>query len=83
MMAKKCDRCGNLYEYYEGKLNKRTVNGIVPILTDRDDTSYLRREYYDLCPDCMKQFIKWITTKNVIVMPLNIGPLLDKEKNND
>lgn len=57
---KKCDRCGKLYEYYGDKLDGRTVNGVVPILTSSDDTSYLRRKCYDLCPNCMGQFAEWI-----------------------
>lgn len=54
--AKKCDRCGKLYEVY-------TVNGlpddlrkISTITTGNDNADNISR---DLCPECMKEFIDW------------------------
>lgn len=29
MVAKKCDRCGNLYELYNTKESKNNINGIL------------------------------------------------------
>ena len=56
-VAKKCDRCGKLHEYYEGIKefnNSEKANGV--LLIDKDlDNKYWRRKYYDLCPDCMRK----------------------------
>ena len=50
MRAKKCDRCGKLYEHYDGSKNFKEngkANGL--ILIDRDlDKEYWSRKDYDL-----------------------------------
>lgn len=53
--AKKCDRCGKLYEEYNSKNDEKNPNGIMVLNLD------YKRKYYshtamDLCPDCMKGF---------------------------
>lgn len=62
-IAKKCDRCGKLYEHYDGNMEFKTsekANGFM--LIDRDaDFAYFGRRSYDLCVDCMiklEAFIK-------------------------
>ena len=60
-MAMKCDRCGKLYEYYEGIRefnNSEKANGVLFI--DRENNKYCKRKSYDLCPDCMKKFEAFI-----------------------
>ena len=61
-MAKKCDRCGKLHEYYSGNTefkNTERANGVLFI--DRDlDREYWSRESYDLCPDCMRKLEAFI-----------------------
>ena len=61
--AKNCDRCGTLYEHYDGSevfKDSEKANGV--ILIDRDlNNSYFGRKSYDLCIDCMRtleEFIK-------------------------
>ena len=53
MRAKKCDRCGKLYEHYDGtKTFKETEQANAVYLIDRDlDNKYWCRKSYDLCPD--------------------------------
>ena len=62
-IAKKCDRCGKLYEHYDGNMEFKTsekANGFM--LIDRGlDRNYKPRKSYDLCVDCMgklEAFIK-------------------------
>lgn len=56
-MAKKCDRCGKLHEYYSGNTefkNSERANGV--LLIDRDlDNTYWSRRSYDLCINCMRK----------------------------
>lgn len=58
----KCDRCGKLYEHYDGSKqfkNTKKANGLQ--LIDKDiDRKYWSRESYDLCPDCMKGLEKFL-----------------------
>ena len=54
MQAKKCDRCGRLYEHYDGRkaFPKSRSNSIV--LRDTDiDGKYWQRDRFDLCFSCM------------------------------
>lgn len=57
MRAKKCDRCGKLYEHYDGLSRfKKTEQANAVIFIDRDlDEKYWGRKTYDLCPECMKE----------------------------
>lgn len=57
MRAKKCDRCGKLFEHYDGiKEFKNTEKANALLLIDRDlDNKYWSRKSYDLCPECMKK----------------------------
>lgn len=61
-MAKKCDRCGKLHEYYDGIEvfnDSEKANGVLFI--DRDlNNSYWSRKSYDLCQECMKKLEAFI-----------------------
>lgn len=54
MQAKKCDRCGRLYEHYDGTKTfpKSRSNSIELIDTDIEGR-YWRRDRFDLCFSCM------------------------------
>lgn len=60
-MAKKCDRCGKLYEYYP-KGNKAQSNAIRKIQRDAlGGTMNAYREWVmDLCQECMREFDKFM-----------------------
>lgn len=64
MNAKKCDRCGRLYEAYENILDnrKKPVN-CLKICYDGGyrEFRYDIRDVVDLCPNCMKEFLGWLT----------------------
>ena len=53
-IARKCDRCGKLYEYYpEG--NKVRYNGVQRIF-NHIGGGYDMDNPLDFCPECMKAF---------------------------
>lgn len=56
MRAKKCDRCGKLYEHYDGMGEfKQSEKANAFIMIDKDlDNKYFSRKNFDLCPECMK-----------------------------
>lgn len=56
MQAKKCDRCGRLYEHYDGRkaFPKSKSNSFE--LRDTDiEGKYWGRDRFDLCFHCMKE----------------------------
>ena len=61
MKAKKCDRCGELYElendYMVTSINQATLS--VRTL--------------DICPDCYEELIRYLTNPNSIVCDVNGG----------
>ncbi|MDY2957069.1 MAG: hypothetical protein SOR59_05635 [Lachnospiraceae bacterium] len=66
MIAIKCDRCGQLYEYYDGgKTFKDTEKANAIKLIDKDwDNDCWYRKTYDLCPDCMREFEDFLKGKS-------------------
>lgn len=61
MVAKKCDRCGNLYELYNTKESKNNINGILTANIDNHQ-QYFRHGPYDLCPYCSNEFMDWFNS---------------------
>ena len=62
-LAKKCDRCGNLYEPKDIDIRGAIVNGLS--LIDRDDRNSraVSRRYFDLCPECLAHLANWLKNK--------------------
>ena len=58
MKAYKCDRCGKLYEYYDGI--ELVSGGYKFTIFSISNYFGIANEDYDLCPECMKSLIKWI-----------------------
>lgn len=67
MLARKCDRCGKLHEYYGGSQagGKIEANGIMCI--DRNARAIEDAEVasYDLCPKCMNLLADWLCELNI------------------
>lgn len=63
-MAKKCDRCGKLYEYYPTG-NKLQYNAILRIQRNAvgETITCIKTLTTDLCPECMNEFEKFMTAK--------------------
>lgn len=60
-MAKKCDRCGKLYEHYP-KGNKSQSNAIRKIQRDAFGgiANTIQNSVIDLCQECMDEFEKFM-----------------------
>lgn len=57
-IAKKCDRCGRLYEQYNYKNDTKKINGLMTLNIDSGQ-HYFSHGPYDLCPECGKEFMDW------------------------
>lgn len=57
-IARKCDRCGKLYEYYP-KGNKIQSNGVQRIYREKSGC-FRYTMVYDFCPECMDAFDKFM-----------------------
>lgn len=55
--AKKCDRCGKLYENYKGVKITEGGNSYNTVIFTGNN--YGNRDF-DLCPDCMSKLIEFI-----------------------
>lgn len=63
-LAKKCDRCGKLYEHYPNG-NKPQCNTIKKFERGRvgETINGCNGVTYDLCPECMADFEKFMAAK--------------------
>ena len=62
MLARKCDRCGNLYEPRNIEIRGNRTNGIVLIERDFSNMNSYRL-YLDLCPHCLCSLNVWLKMK--------------------
>ena len=54
MQAKKCDRCGRLYEHYDGrKAFPKSLSNSIGLRDPDIDGKYWTRDHFDLCFSCM------------------------------
>lgn len=50
--AKKCDKCGKYYDWYQ---NKNEINSVVMANTD-SKRHYVLVKLIEFCPECMEEF---------------------------
>lgn len=67
-MARKCDRCGALYEHYGAKFKEvagiAEINGFAFIERRNGRSDYMIEDWpRDLCPDCAKSLLAWLQKK--------------------
>jgi hypothetical protein len=54
MQAKKCDRCGRLYEHYDGReAFPKSRSNSIELRDTGIDGKYWGRAHFDLCVSCM------------------------------
>ena len=64
-LAKKCDRCGNLYESKDMDICGTIVNGLSLIDRDGQNSRVINRKYVDLCPECLLSFANWLKNRPI------------------
>ena len=64
-IAKKCDRCGKMYDQYNVKDSEANPNGIRLLNIDGRQQCFSHK-LIDLCPDCMKQLQNWLKDSDMI-----------------
>lgn len=62
-LAKKCDRCGKLYESKDMDVCGAIVNGLSLIHRDEQNSRIFGRRYFDLCPECLLSLDNWLKNK--------------------
>jgi predicted nucleic acid-binding Zn-ribbon protein len=67
-MARKCDRCGALYEQYSTRFKEAVgiadINGFMFVKRRSDSSDYITEDRpRDLCPDCTKSILAWLLEK--------------------
>lgn len=63
MLAKKCDRCGKLYEHYRDIDGYGKYNGVKLVSLQANGIEQTRASAMDLCPECMKEFENFMKAK--------------------
>lgn len=58
--AKKCDKCGKLYELYDREYHGMYINGISLVEMGTFFGSHTTKMYIDLCPDCLTELTEWL-----------------------
>lgn len=64
-LAKKCDKCGKLYEHYEKTEHEEYVgyNAMAFVSVNRKCVKELATCPIDLCPECMSKLIEFLEEK--------------------
>ena len=65
MNAKKCDRCNKFYDAYtpDGDTYRSNMLIFAEDIMDRGFPSYCEHRQFELCPECMKDAIKFMNEK--------------------
>lgn len=83
-LAKKCDRCGNLYMPKDINIRGAVVNGLSLINRDEQNCKAVSRKYFDLCPECLISLANWLAnepmTFNEIRQSVGLEPIKDSDK---
>ncbi len=85
-LAKKCDRCGNLYEPKDINVCGVFGNGLRLISRNEQNTMALSRRNFDLCPRCLVSFGEWFKnepvhlTFNDIRRAVGLEPIIESDK---
>lgn len=63
MLAKKCDRCGKLYEHYSDIDGYSKRNAVKLVYLQANGIERCCANTMDLCPECMEEFKNFMKIK--------------------
>lgn len=64
MLAKKCDRCGKFYEFYESH-SKENCNGFEFVRMSMYEPRGISSGFKDLCQECLDSLVRWYKMKEI------------------
>ena len=70
-LARKCDRCGRLYEYYPVGNQNGVWNSVQLIRKSITDIRIANKDTMDLCCYCMNDLQKFLRNSNMTVVEEN------------
>ena len=83
-LAKKCDRCGKLYEPKNIKIHKTNINGLGLINRDIRNDKVITQRLFDLCPECLVSLAGWLKnepmTFNEIRKAVGLEPIRERDE---
>ena len=83
-LAKKCDRCGNLYEPKNINVSGEIVNGLGLICRGARNDNVINQKLFDLCPECLVSLAGWLKnepmTFNEIRKAVGLEPIRESDK---
>ena len=92
-LAKKCDRCGKLYELKDIDACRAITNGLVLVRRYKQNARSLYTgklcesysyKYFDLCPECLVSLAGWLKnepmTFNEIRKAVGLEPIRESDK---
>lgn len=65
--AKKCDRCGKLYEIYNEHKDNKKINGVLTVNTVEEAHQYYSNKLLEFCPDCCNEFVQWFEKEGNLI----------------
>lgn len=66
-LAKKCDRCGKLYEHYPIGNQSGIFNGIKLVRIGENGSFDHAKNHNDLCPECMEAIKAFLSNDAYVV----------------
>lgn len=83
-LAKKCDRCGKLYELKDIDACGAITNGLVLVRRYKQNARSFSYKYFDLCPECLVSLAGWLKnepmTFNEIRKAVGLEPIRESNK---
>lgn len=83
-LAKKCDRCGKLYEPKDINVHGAIVNGLGLIIRGARNDNVINQRLFDLCPECLVSLAGWLKnepmTFNEIRKAVGLEPIRESDK---
>nr|DAQ07462.1 MAG TPA: Protein of unknown function (DUF983) [Caudoviricetes sp.] len=64
-LARKCDRCGILYEPEKRKIKNNITFNSIELIERYLNNDYIDVVFIDLCPNCLDSFIEWLENESV------------------